>query len=146
MKDLASYIRLFRETSPFIGSLSKVQAGIRSALRVFANEYQLDDSATDSVTLALKKNMRSAVIAIALLTSGLKTLVDFNTFLAGGTDVPKHIMEALLKHHALSAELSSDYPEGLKDKYCGQMIWRVADSLMKGSLRDLCSAALADKE
>jgi len=146
MKDLASYIRLFRETSPFVGSLSKVQSGIRSALRMFANEYQLDDEATDSITMTLKENMRCAVIAIATLTKDLKTLVDFNMFLAGGEELPTHIMEALLKHHSLLASLADEYPSKLKGKYCGYMIWRVADSLMRGSLQDLCVAALATEE
>lgn len=144
MKDLASYTRLFREISPFVGSLSKVQTGIRSALRTFANEYQFEDSATDTVTMALKENMRVAVISIATLTKDLGTLVEYNAFLAGGSGVPQHVFDAILKHHLLIGDLSENYPDVLTE-YCGQMIWRTADLLMKGSLQDLCVAAMADK-
>lgn len=145
MKDLASYVRLFRETSPFVGSLSKVQTGIRSALRVFSNEFQLNDTAKDSVTLAIKENMRTAVIVVATLTEGLRTLIDYNAFLAEGTDVPEHVKDALVKHHLLLMEIGKNFPEILDGEYCGKMIWRVADSLMTGSLKDMCAAAMADK-
>jgi len=143
VKNLVSYVRLFRETSPFVGSLSRVQTGIRSALRIFAKEYQLDEAATDSVSMAIKANMQKAVLTVATLTQRLKTLVDYNTFLAGKAEVPKNVLEALVVHHLLLADLSDDVPSKLTSEYCGQMIWRVADSLMSGSLQEMCAAAMA---
>lgn len=146
MKDLASYIRAFREVSPFVGSLSRVQGGIRSALRLFSREYQLEDDATDSVSRAVRTSMMTAVMTVATLTEELRTLVDYNAFLAGGEAVPAHVFNAILQHRLLDKDLLLAYPEMLRGKYCGRMIWRVADSLMKESLQDLCAAAMAGKE
>lgn len=145
MKELPYYLRLFQEMSPYVGSLMKVRKGIRIALREFANEYQLEDDAKDSVSRALRENMRAAVISVAILTTGLRSSVDYNTFLVGGKNVPLNIFKALAKHHILDEQIKDNPPDTLDGEYCGKMVWRIADHRMTDSLNDLCAEAMKEE-